>query len=159
MIETMHAPALPESVAGHVSSVLSTWLASCDWHFYASGRPVAPDQVAGQDAFLPVILWQVEKMMRRVMVNETTGLSYVADPSNVVGARVVLPPAAGRPRSPLYLWSMEVLAQAREAHPMLDGASVDHLVEDFYADHERGLVPWAAGSEPAGPDLSAPRLE
>ena len=84
-----------------------------------------------------------------------------------------------RRTSTLTLYCLEALVQAIEQHPAVQasvsitpgdlrsnvlsgartppkgsGATVDHLVQAFFDDHERGLVPWAPDSQPKSPTLN-----
>lgn len=123
-----------------VANVVTGIIALKQWQFYAGGEEVSGDKVAGPMHMLPALLWQVEKMHRVAYGGLSTGIRYQQSDVNVMGAVAVIP--EGKARSPLLLFAQEALQRAHENYPLMAGASIDHMVQEFIDDREAGLIPW-----------------
>ncbi len=135
-----------------VASVITGMIALKKWQFYAQDDEISADKVAGPMHMLPALLWQVEKMYRVAYGGASTGVKY--EPSEtLMGATAVLPP--GRPRSPLILFAQEALQRAIENYPTLDGASIDHMVQEFMDDRDAGIIPWVSPQVVPGVSVQA----
>lgn len=142
-----------------LATILTATILMQGWKFFASEQEIPPDQVAGPRHMLPAILWQVEKMHRIAYGGSSTGVQYAPDPESAIGVTALLPTKSNAPKSPLMLFSLEVLTRAVENYPLphlAEGASIDHLVQDFLDDHDQGLIPWIEGVAKA-PDFSGRR--
>lgn len=133
---------LKGAVQDQVANVLTAIIAFKRWHFFAAGEEVSADKVAGPLQMLPALMWQVEKMHRIAYGGISTGLLYEPSDKCPLGASVIFP--ENRPRSPLLLFAQEALHRSQENYPVPggEGASVDHIVQEFLEDRDAGLIPW-----------------
>lgn len=125
-----------------MSTIITSMIGLKQWLFFADGDEVSADKVAGSLQILPALMWQVEKMYRIAYGGVSTGVCFEPNELSVTGATVVLP--EGRPRSPLLLFAQEALQRAQENYPMLGGASIDHMIQEFMDDRDAGLIPWVS---------------
>lgn len=138
-----------------LANVLTAAILLKNWNFSFREEPINANDVAGPRSLLPALLWQVEKMHRVAYGGKSTGILYAPDENNTtVGAAAVLPHSG--PRSPMALFAIEALQRMQDAFPTPDGAAVDSMVQEFFDDHDEGLIPWAPGTE-AKPSLPMSR--
>ncbi|MGJ7523532.1 hypothetical protein ACSFA0_23830 [Variovorax sp. LT1P1] len=159
-----------------LGDVLAAFIVAKDWKFFMDDKPVPVSMMTGNRAFLPVVLWHADKVHLQT-TGRRIGVMFRADGEASVGAHSSLEHV--RRTSTLTLYCLEALVQAIEQHPAVQasvsitpsdlrsnvlagartppkgsGATVDHLVQAFFDDHERGLVPWAPDSQPKSPTLN-----
>ena len=144
-------------VQEQVANILTAMISYKGWQFFASEEEISADKVAGPLQMLPALMWQVEKMYRVAYGGVSTGLLYEGNDKGVLGASVVFP--EGRPRSPLLLFAQEALQRAQESYPVpgSDGASLDHMVQEFMDDRDAGLIPWVQPPKDPKPAQSSPQ--
>lgn len=128
-----------------ITRLLNAQISMQGWQFYLSDedgadRPVNAEEVASDVVFLPAILWQAEKF-HKMAHGRGLDVKFESDPDAFLGVRGEVVRSEMMPRAPLPLFCVEVLAKAMEDHPVLNGGSLNHLVNTFLADVERGLVP------------------
>lgn len=160
-----------------LSSLVATTITMHKWRFEANGNPLTADDVAGNGLLLPAVLWQAEKN-HQLLCGKSLGVQFRSDQEASLGARAVLDVSPGVSRSIYPLFCLEVLVQAlenftlegpdssvsapeirenillgRKVPPKGAAATLDHLVQGFFQDHELGLVPWTSDSNPRSPNL------
>lgn len=165
-----------------LSQMLSTTIVMMDWRFYIDGKVVPVSMMTGNQAMLPAILWSAEKSHKHLM-GRSIGIQFRSDGEASVGANACISEIHGRARSIFPLLCLETLVQAIENFPSDDddvritpedlrentmlgfklpprgsGASVDHLIQGFFDDHERGMLPWTPDSNPKAPNLAWARF-
>lgn len=164
-----------ENVLGEM---LATTIKLMDWHFFLDDKPLPISMMTGNRAMLPAILWNAEKSHQH-LTGRSIGVQFRSDGEASVGAQASIGEINGRARSVFPLFCLETLCQAIESFPSDDnnvsitpqdlrdntlsgrkvpprgaGASVDHLVQAFFEDHERGMLPWTPDSNPKSPNLA-----
>lgn len=160
-----------------VGDMLAAVIQMMDWKFFMDDKPLSVSMMTGNRAMLPAILWNAEKAHTH-LTGRSIGVQFRSDGEASVGAQAALGEISGRSKSVFYLYCLETLCQAIENHPSNDenvdvtledlkshrlsgkrlpprgaGANVDHLIQDFFEDHERGVLTWTPDSEPKSPNL------
>lgn len=161
-----------------LGEMLASIIQANDWKFFMDDKPLSVSMMTGNRAMLPAILWNAEKAHSH-LTGRSIGVQFKSDGEASVGAQASIGEINGRSRSVFMLFCLETLCQAIENHPSTDenvevsaedlqtqrllgrripprgaGATVDHLIQDFFEDHERGIVPWTPDSQPKSPNLA-----
>jgi hypothetical protein len=161
-----------------LSNFIETTIVMMDWRFVIAEQVVPANAVASNHMTLGPILWQAEKT-HQLLCGKSTGVQFRPDAQSSVGAVAVIQEHPGISRASYPLFCLEVLCHALENHTLEGGlsdvsavdirdnilmgrrvppkgcaCSLDHLIQSFFNDHERGLLPWTADSNPKVPNLS-----
>lgn len=145
-----------------ISEVLKKSIDEEQWYFFVNKEELDSDQVAGQNCLLPVLLWDAYKSHRLAFPNSDVDIQFIPDGSAFVGARAKIEVPEEQARASLIMTALHPLIEAIKKYdrkPDGPGPTLDHLVNQFFLDHENQALPWAPGSEPAEPNLSWMRNE
>jgi len=130
-----------------ISRYLDVLIRSKGMNFYSGDKQLNVDDVAGKvegEAFvkqglLPALMWTASETRRKAM-ETALPLTFRRSESDFLGVQVEL---AGMPdsRSELPLYAQDVLMEARKYNKVFDGASLDHVIEEFISSLKKGVLP------------------
>ena len=123
-----------------LSGLFSDHIANLGCVFYQQDTELLPEDITSADCYLPVILWEAEKLITFSAMPSLKPM-FTADAASFLGISVNLPDDPMTPRSPLPLFCIEVIANIMENHPHLNGASLDEVTRNFLNDANNGLLP------------------
>lgn len=133
------------------------------WKFVFQEADVDVSQISDPRGLLGAILWKAEKTVRTAFGEDVTaaspgatlGVAFVEDDESLtLGARPVIIDGACESKTIPLAFSLDVLEDAVLHHERYRGEyALDHLVEEFMADRELGIIPWIDLDAPAPLDL------
>lgn len=147
------------------------------WELYVNDKPMEAELLTNSRMMLPTIYWQAEKT-HQLLIGKSMGVQFRADETAAVGAVAVVQTPAGSSKASHLLFGLDVVCQALENFtlevpgsnidayevrentlrgkklpPVGTAGSIDHLIQGFFQDHELGMVPWTADSNPRHPNV------
>lgn len=166
-----------QSIESTVGDFVRSVIILKDWRFFVNDKPLSVSMISSNNAILPAILWSAEKMHQKLL-GSSIGINFRSNGDATVGAEAVIGEMTGRSRATLLMFSLNSLVNSLENFPSEDnsidvspsdirenilagakvppqgsGGTVDHLIQAFFEDHERGLLPWTPDSKPKSPNM------